>query len=60
MITRFLTARFSHRLILLMLLATIPAMLGGTWILSRKATHNLRGGRRRETRFHRGEVGQSG
>ena len=29
MITRFLTARFSYRLILLMLLATIPAMLGG-------------------------------
>ena len=42
MITRFLTARFSHRLILSMLLATIPAMLVGTWILSRKAMNNLR------------------
>ncbi len=42
MITRFLAARFSNRLILLMLLATIPAMLGGTWILSRKATDDLR------------------
>ena len=42
MITRFLTARFSYRLILWMLLATIPAMLGGIWVLSRKATDDLR------------------
>ena len=41
MITRFLGARFGRRLILWMLLATIPAMLGGTWILSRKATDDL-------------------
>ena len=43
MITRFFTARFSHRLILLMLLATVPVMLLGIWILSRKAADYLRG-----------------
>jgi len=42
MIARFLTATFSRRLILFVLFATIPAMLGGTWILSRKATDDLR------------------
>ena len=35
-------ASFSNRLILLMLLATVPAMLGAIWLLSRKTTDDLR------------------
>ena len=41
MIPRLLAAGFSRRLTLLMLLATIPAMLGSNWILSRKAANYL-------------------
>ncbi len=41
MILRLATMRFSHRLVLLMLLATVPAMLGGICILSQEPADYL-------------------
>jgi signal transduction histidine kinase len=58
MIWRFLTAKLHRRLILLMLLATIPAMLAGFWILSQAATDRLRAAAEERLRATTDDVAQ--